>query len=107
MTDIVKLIHLWADDPDSPVPPVVPTEYALLAVDEIELLRETILGKTYTFNDDLKWVPEDIIHVQSERIKQLEDECQKLANYLMHELVFVHEKLIEEVDVSLEPYLGG
>jgi len=74
MTDIVKLIHLWADDPDSPVPPVVPTEYALMAADEIERLRA---------------------------------ECQKLANYLMHELVFVHEKLIEEVDVSLEPYLGG
>jgi phytoene dehydrogenase-like protein len=85
-------------------------------------------GKTYTLNDDLQWVfvdyvPEDIddptahgkyiaqlndiVHTQVERIRQLEDECQKLANYLMHELVFVHERLIEEVDIALIPYLGN
>lgn len=74
MTDIVELIKIWAADLDAPVPPVIPTEYALIASDEIERLRA---------------------------------ECQKLANYLMHGLVFVHEHIIEEVDVSLEPYLGG
>jgi hypothetical protein len=39
MTDVVQLIRLWADDPDAGVPPTIPTEYALLAVDEIERLR--------------------------------------------------------------------
>ena len=40
--DIVKLIRLWANDPDAGVPPTIPTEYALLAVDEIERLRALI-----------------------------------------------------------------
>ena len=128
MTDIVDLIKTWAEDLDAPVPPVIPTEYALLAVNEIERLRTLVSGKTYTLNDDLQWVsadyvPEDIddptahgkyiaqlndiVHTQVERIRQIEDECQKLANYLMHELVFVHERLIEEVDIALIPYLGN
>lgn len=42
MTDIVNFIKTWAADPDAPVPPVVPTEYALLAVDEIKRLRSLI-----------------------------------------------------------------
>jgi hypothetical protein len=42
MTDIVELIKIWADDLDAPVPPVIPTEYALMAVDEIERLRSLI-----------------------------------------------------------------
>jgi hypothetical protein len=42
MTDIVDLIKTWAEDLDAPVPPVIPTEYALLAVAEIERLRSLI-----------------------------------------------------------------
>jgi len=128
MTDIVELIKIWAADFDAPVPPVIPTEYALLAVEEIERLRATVPRETYTLTDDLQWisagyVPEDIddptahvkyiaqlndiVHTQSEQLKRLEDECQKLANYLMHELVFVHERILEEVDIALIPYLGN
>lgn len=42
--DIVNIIKMWANDPDAPVPPVVPAEYALLAVDEIERLRSLIVA---------------------------------------------------------------
>ena len=42
--NIVELIRLWANDPDAGVPPTIPTEYALLAVDEIERLHELIIA---------------------------------------------------------------
>lgn len=40
-------------------------------------------------------------------VKALRAECQRLANFLMHEKVFVHEQLIAELDEVLKPYLGG
>jgi len=43
---------------------------------------------------------------QADEIDRLRAETQKLAGYLMHEFVFVHERIIEEVDAALEPYLG-
>lgn len=48
-----------------------------------------------------------LITAWSDEIERLRNECHKLAGYLMSELVFVHERLIEEIDVALEPYLGG
>jgi len=36
----------------------------------------------------------------------LEAENHKLAGLLMHEYVFVHERIIAEVDEALKPYIG-
>jgi hypothetical protein len=48
------------------------------------------------------------LHYQSiQEIERLQVENKKLANYLLSEFVFIHERLIEEVDVALLPYLGG
>jgi hypothetical protein len=43
----------------------------------------------------------------SEEIERLRKENKKLAGYLMNGFVFVHERLIEELDEVLQPYLGG
>jgi hypothetical protein len=51
MTDVVQLIRLWANDPDAGVPPTIPTEYALLAVDEIERLRLKIGTNSPIYED--------------------------------------------------------
>ena len=53
--DVVHLIQFWADDPDTGVPPTIPTEYALLAVDEIERLRSLITAWVDADDD-----PEDV-----------------------------------------------
>lgn len=45
-------------------------------------------------------------HQSADEIERLRAETQKLAGYLMHEFVFVHERIIEEADAALEPYLG-
>lgn len=37
---------------------------------------------------------------------RLQEECQKLANLLMSPLVFTHERMVEQVDAALLPYLG-
>jgi len=37
---------------------------------------------------------------------RLRAENRKLANWLMHPYVFVHERIIEDVDKALETYLG-
>jgi hypothetical protein len=48
------------------------------------------------------------LHYQSvNEIERLRAETQKLAKLLMHEYVFVHERIIEHVDQVLKPYLGG
>ena len=47
-----------------------------------------------------------LYHQLIQEIERLQAENQKLAGYLMHEFVFVHERIIEEVDTALEPYLG-
>jgi hypothetical protein len=51
MTDVVQLIRLWANDLDAGVPPTIPTEYALLAVDEIERLRLKIGTNSPIYED--------------------------------------------------------
>ena len=37
---------------------------------------------------------------------RLQEECQKLANLLMSPLVFSHERIVDQVDAALAPYLG-
>jgi hypothetical protein len=47
------------------------------------------------------------LHHQSiSEIERLRAECQKLANLLMSPLVFTHERILDEVDAALLPYLG-
>jgi hypothetical protein len=45
-------------------------------------------------------------HQSADEIERLRAENKKLAGYLLHALVFVHECLIEELDEVLQPYLG-
>jgi len=42
-----------------------------------------------------------------DEVEALRAECKKLAGYLMNGYVFVHERIIEEVDKALETYIGG
>lgn len=55
----------------------------------------------------LKPVDNSVIAEAVEEILKLRAECQRLAGYLMHEYVFVHERLTEELDEVLKPYLGS
>ena len=48
-----------------------------------------------------------LYHQAIQEIERLQAESKKLAGYLIHEFVFVHERLIEELDQVLKPYLGG
>ena len=42
----------------------------------------------------------------ADEIDRLRAENLKLAAWLMHEYVFVHERIIEAVDLDLVPYYG-
>jgi hypothetical protein len=102
MNDIVDLIRLWAADPEAPVPPVIPTEYALMAADEIERLREST---SFDWKLHSSRLDERIVKLEEE-LDHLRYESRVLAQWLMHPYVFVHERIIEEVDIALVPYLG-
>lgn len=41
-----------------------------------------------------------------DEVEYLRVECQKLAALLMSEFVFVHERLVADVDAALAPYRG-
>jgi hypothetical protein len=70
MTDVVQLIRLWANDPDAGVPPTIPTEYALLAVDEIERLRSEI-GMITPIGDDSDIKPHDHLGNRNDHADEL------------------------------------
>lgn len=42
----------------------------------------------------------------ADEIERLRAENKKLAAWLMHEYVFVHERILEAVDLDLVPYYG-
>lgn len=46
------------------------------------------------------------IAVLAEENLRLQAECRKLASLLMSPLVFSHERIVDQVDAALEPYLG-
>lgn len=46
------------------------------------------------------------IAVLAQENLRLQAECQKLANLLMSPLVFSHERIVDQVDEALAPYLG-
>jgi hypothetical protein len=76
--------------------------------DIVEALRSEWTVNEYATHHSKCWIyhPACAVDVATAEIEYLRAECQKLANYLMSELVFVHERLIEEVDTALVPYLG-
>lgn len=46
-------------------------------------------------------------HQAADEIEYWRSEANKLAKLLMCEYVFVHERLIEQVDTALSPYFGN
>ena len=39
-------------------------------------------------------------------LETLSSQCRSLASLLMSEYVFVHEKLVDQVDKALQPFIG-
>ena len=74
------------------------------AADMLEEMQKDIdfLNGVWNAQDGWGKVP----RLESE-VKRLEEECQKLAGWLLHEYVFVHERVSEEVDAVTAPYIGG
>ena len=92
--DIVDQLDAMYTDKDSGVNhPLVTLE----AANEITRLRSEIVS--------LNELVADALPKLTERLK-LRAENKKLATWLMHPYVFVHERIIEELDKDLAPYHG-
>jgi hypothetical protein len=77
--------------------------------DEIERLRSEI-GTSGSIDEDPNVKPHNHLVNPPDCADEVEYwrlEATKLAKLLMSEYVFVHERLIEELDEVLKPYLGG
>jgi hypothetical protein len=77
--------------------------------DEIERLRSEI-GASGPVDEDPHIKPHDHSVNPNDRADEVQYwrfEATKLAKLLMSEYVFVHERLIEELDEVLKPYVGG
>ncbi len=66
-----------------------------------------ILDRLLYANDKIRGPGAPLVRDSIVEIEKLRTECQRLAKLLMSEYVFVHERLIEEVDETLKPYLGN
>jgi hypothetical protein len=83
----------------------------LTTEDIVEMLRERACQAGEPWTGD---APEEdhghtdcwLHHQSANEIECLRAENKKLAGYLLHGLVFVHERLIEELDEVLQPYFG-
>lgn len=69
--------------------------------------KEDVLERLLAVEPRLEIIDNSLITDSINEILKLRDECQKLAKLLMHEYVFIHERLIDQVDQVLKPYLGG
>lgn len=68
--------------------------------------KEDVLDRLLAVESHLGTIDDSLVSDSVQEILKLRAECQRLANYLMHEYVFVHERLVEELDEVIKPYWG-